>query len=160
VKRRRWLFVLLAFSIGVPSQVLAEDLVPGTRVRVTLLERRDAPVVGTLLALPPSGLEMRVERDSTALTILRPDIERLEISRGTRSRSSRGAVRGALIVGGIGALGGFFFSWFPSEYGRDQAYLVGIGGVGGALLGAGLGALMTAGRYERWKRVPVPESAP
>jgi hypothetical protein len=154
----RVLLVVLALSVGGPWQAIAQELAPGARVRVTLIER--APLVGTLVALPPAGLEIRFPPDSTVRTILRPDIERLEISDGTRSRVGRGAVRGALIVGGIGALGGFLLGMAPLDVEMDQADFVGIGLVGGGLLGAGLGALMTAGRYEKWKRVPVPDQAP
>lgn len=153
----RTLLVLLALSIGLPCLGFAGELAPGARVRVTLIEHRDAPLVGTLLALPPAALEMRVGPDSTARTILRPDIERLEISRGTRSRSSRGAVRGAVIVGGLGGLAGFVLGSFIPE-GDYRAELTGTGLGGGANLGAGLGALMAVGRYERWKRIPLPES--
>jgi hypothetical protein len=147
--------VLLALSIGVPCQAFAQDLAPGARVRVTL-ERQGAPLVGTLLALPPEALELRVEPDSTARTILRPDIARLEISGGMRSRSSRGAERGALIVGAIGALAGFAFAAIiPTRFDyRPVLPVVGLGG--GALLGAGIGAITTRGRYERWETVPVP----
>jgi hypothetical protein len=153
------LLVLLALTIGIPGQAFAEGLAPGTRVRVTLIERQDAPLVGTLLALPPAALEIRVEPDSSARTILRPDIARLEVSGGMRSRAARGAVRGAIIVGGLGALGGFILGSMIRVEDSPETF-AGIGAAGGVLLGAGLGAITTEGRYERWRRVPLPDPAP
>jgi hypothetical protein len=150
----KWL-VIGAIAMSSPGMAQAKEVAPGARVRVTLIDRAQPRIVGTLLALPLAGLEMQAEPDSVARTIARLDIARLEISGGMHSRGGRGAARGAAILGGLGMAFGLFLTSVVPEVEEDVA-LVSVLGVGGALAGAGLGALMAQGQYERWSRVPVP----
>jgi hypothetical protein len=143
---------------GVESPVPLED---GARVRVTLLARHSEPVVGLLLAIRPEALEVRP--DSVTRTIPRVDIRKLEVSRGMKSGSGKGAKIGG-IVGGVGGLAfGALLSYVAINENEDDAVpvLVVGAGVAGCLGGTLLGALIGAPfRSERWRRTELPAAAP
>jgi hypothetical protein len=154
----RILLAILALSILVPGSVRAEDLAPGARVRVTLLEQPDSPrLIGTIRSLPPDALELTTAPDSPATTISRLQIARVEVSRGMKSRAGHGAVTGALIVGLAGAAGGLILGSAIREGDSSTDELVGIGFAGGGLIGAVLGAAIGSGsRAESWETVKLP----
>jgi hypothetical protein len=152
----RIVLAVLVLSIGAPGLARADELAPGARVRVTLLERKDAPPrVGTILSLPPGALELST--DSTATTIPRLQIARIEISRGMKSRTGHGATIGALFLGGAGAMVGLLLGSAIKEETPDGQAILGVGlGLSGAVVGAGLGALIGSGHHaERWETVPI-----
>ena len=146
MNRRILLLALLA--------LLAASAEPGARVRVTLLERPEEPVVGTLLALRPGVIEVQ---ESTARTFQGADIARFELSRGMKSRTGRYAVTGALILGCAGALFGVLLGRRVADAPNADLILGGGLGLGGAVIGAGFGAIIGSGtRKEQWETVPVP----
>ncbi|MEO6463577.1 MAG: hypothetical protein ABIP29_10930, partial [Candidatus Eisenbacteria bacterium] len=100
---------------GLPTSVRGAPLAPGTRLRVTVLERAPAEslfvgegsqagrsFLGRVLERQGDGLVLEPDAAAgTRLTLHRPAIVKLEISRGPRSRTGRGALLG-LIGGGLG----------------------------------------------------------
>jgi hypothetical protein len=130
-----------------PPPVLAE----GARVRVTLIARDSSRVVGTLLALRPEALDVETR------TIPRLDIRKLEISRGMHSKAGNYAGKAALVGLALGAYGG---AKLGKDLGneRDDAVVLGVvGGLLGALVYGGFGALIGSGiQEERWVEVKQP----
>jgi hypothetical protein len=154
------LLVLLAAPLPAgarPHTTVAPEPVvdPGARVRVTLLARPDAPVIGTLRALSPGTIEIE---DSTARSIPRPDVARLEVSRGKRMHTKNHAALGVLAGAAVGAvLGARVGAGQPSGLGSNDVLLGVFGGVLGGLVGGGIGS--AGGRRvdeERWREVRLP----
>ena len=134
------------------ATVVHADVAPGQRVRVTLLARPQAPVVGTVLAYRPESLALAAEPDSAESTFALVDVAKLETSAGVHGNAGKGAVIGAL-VGGIGAgLLGALFANAVKEGDADAIPIVlGVGGaIGGALIGAGIGE---GSKHEKWEQV-------
>ena len=145
---------LAFFGLLIASTALAETAPPavGDRVRVTLLARPEAPVVGTLLAFRPESIALAAEPDSAEKTFARVDVAKLERSTGMHNRAGRGAVIGA-VAGGVGAaLLGALFASAMKEEGTDAIPIV--LGAGGALVGGLVGAAVGEGsRHEGWETV-------
>jgi hypothetical protein len=125
-------------------------LEPGARVRVTLLARKDEPVVGTLLSLPAGSIEIE---DSTARSIPLADVKKLELSRGIKTRAGRYAQYGALVFTPLGAWAG---AEAAHDLGGDEVATGVVCGILGALVGAGFGAIVgQAFEEEHWQEVRV-----
>jgi hypothetical protein len=132
------------------------ELVEHARVRVTLIERKPGHVVGTLLEIRPEAL--RLERDSLVQVIARPEIRKVEMSRGMVSGSAKGLRIGA-IVGGVAGVGfGLLIAAIAESETGESAYVpagVAVGMVG-ALTGGGLGALVgSAFKNESWEKATL-----
>lgn len=137
---------------------------PGTRVRVTGPCLAGAPtppgscrVTGDFVR-SNDGVIVIARADST-FQVRVADLDRLEISRGTRSRWLPGAGAG-LIVGGVATWAITYHggSTSPCDRSANQdalsasecAGVVALGAVAGAALGAGIGSLI---RTERWETI-------
>ena len=122
----------------------AEDLAPGTRVRVT--GKGVGSPVGSLVGIDPDGVRLRLADTGTAVIRL-ADVERIEVSRRPSRRE-----KWALVGFAIGAFVGFAAgagSTKPNGLfsGTESGVMV---AVPLALLGAGIGA---AEGGEKWERV-------
>lgn len=144
------LVVLLAAS---PADTIAQGslpLQPGQRVRITAPElglKRQKAVLDE-----HRGDRLLLTADSTS-SIPVASITGLEVHRGTRGHPWRGAGIGFL-VGAI-AGGAATYAWCANTYDCNPPIAwaaAGIFGAGGALLGAGIGALA---RTDKWEAVPV-----
>lgn len=143
----RFVVALLLFA-----SVAAADVTSGTRVRVTLLARPDAPLTGSLLAFRADSLALAVDPDSATRSFPRSQIALLERSTGMHSNAAKGALIGAL-VGGVGAglLGVLFANAIKEGDTEAIPVVLGLGGaVGGALIGAGIGE---GSKHESWEKV-------
>ena len=144
----------LQVALGVvlfASAALADEIPPGARVRVTLLARPEAPVVGSLLTYRPESIVLTAEPDSLERTFARADVAKFERSTGMHNNAGKGAVIGA-VVGGVaaGLLGALFASAIKEE-GSDAIPLV--LGAGGAVVGGLVGAAVGEGsKHEGWER--------
>jgi hypothetical protein len=144
--------MLAALALGAPPRPLAAQQTPqpGQRVRISLAD--DGRVTGTLVGLPSDSLVLETADGTRAYA--RSAITQLELSRDSRSHWKKGAV-----IGGVtGAVATFLVlnSGSPastnicdSEHNQDAIgtgpclALAGLaGGLGGALLGAGVGSLL------------------
>jgi len=153
---------LLGFALMLPlapAGAQSGALEPGTRVRVEAPRCVPYPVEGTIVSR--RGDALRIERSrGNAVTVPIATLTRVEVSRG-RSRLA-GALRGGL-WGAAAGLGVGVVSVVASngcvgdcsDEPSDREYLLATPAAG-ALLGAGVGALI--GR-ERWERVPLPARA-
>jgi hypothetical protein len=141
--------------VGVALAQTDHPIARGARVRVTPSppSRR---VVGQLIAVSDSALVVRSRRGGNEIMILRSNVVRLEVSRGTNRAESAliGTLLGAVIGGVIGYASVSENSSFvePLEP-RDGAV---IGGFYGVVTGSLMGVLV--GSVERWRNVAVPMS--
>jgi hypothetical protein len=148
-------FLQVALGLVLFASAAAADEAPlaaGARVRVTLLARQDAPVVGTLLAYRPESLTLAAEPDSAESTFARAAVGKLERSAGTYNNAGKGALYGALLGGASGFLLGTLFESAVKE-GDTEGIAVAVG-AGGVVLGGLIGAVVGGGsRHERWETV-------
>lgn len=155
------LSAVVLFS-ATPAQAQLEELV-GERVRLT---HQFSP--GTRMSTT-TGVLTNVSADSLILSMEGRDVEiprtyirRVEVSTSSRRATGYGALVGMAVGGlGLGALAvatnepnDCMDTWFCIEFTSGQAFL--IGAVPGALLGAGLGALIGHNtKADRWQAVNV-----
>jgi hypothetical protein len=88
-------------------------------------------------------------------------VTRLDVSRG-RAPWTHGALRGGIIGAVVGFLGGVAYSAIQNGHGNDPRPVPGgryrLGVIGGAVLGAGVGAEFRGTRWEQ--AYAAPEDAP
>ena len=125
----------------------------GARVRVLAPSVASSWLVGTVVALDADTLFLMPEDQITPLQLHLSSVSRVDVSRGRNSRAVEGAVGGFL----VGAISGAFIShaWCSNKYDCPVRPVTVIGaglfGVGGAIIGAILGAIIPG---ERWEVVP------
>lgn len=154
-----FLGVLLCAASLLPAALAGQAPVPGTRVRVTAADVRVDRRTGELLSLDADSLVLRT-RSPERWVVPRDLLRQVEVSGGRQRRTMKGMAVGAALGLGIGLLGTGFGGSSSCEgsgdsYGQICAALVGASVLGGGLLGAGIGSLVTT---ERW--VPLPEALP
>lgn len=128
----------------------------GSRVRVDLVEPLER-VTGTLTFMGRDSLVVRPEPPASPVAFSSSSIEKLEVSRGTKSRLGRGALFGFLIGSGTAvALATALCVGNPECSGQDGglvfAFLGTLGAVGGTSIGMIVGA---RSRTDRWERVQL-----
>lgn len=138
---------------------------PGARVRITTGDATRA-VAGLLRRAGADSLAVHDGSGRALATVARADVRRLEVSQGRESRGAafrRGAVRGALIGTGAGALAGAFGDTCRDRDGNPRTCetQVSRGGqiAGGAAAGGVIGALIggfVARPRERWAAADLP----
>jgi hypothetical protein len=162
---RTILLLVIAAALALASSAAAQELAPGTRVRITApIVRGDSRFVGTVTSTEGGRIRLRldpaVRQDSRRDTLSIPVnlIRRVEVSlgRGTGGGRGQAARTGALagLVAGVGlgmALG--------SGSGRDGVKnpwvtSLWLGPALGAV-GAGAGALVGQGEHEQWRALPA-----
>lgn len=128
-----------------------DELRKGYRIRLRTgraPERR----AGRILSTCGERMSVAFDGRSTAESVSLGDVTELEIFRGTRGHVGTGALigTGAGVAGGL-ALGiGMASDAFFDANASDVAGIAILFGAGGALLGAGIGALV---RTDRWRRL-------
>ena len=125
----------------------------GDRVRVTAPNER---VVGTFAVLKPDTLVVNVE--SRRLAIPFASVTSLEVSRGQKSRTGRGALigLGVGVVAGVGTALALCAEGDCNIDGDITGAVALVLGAGGALVGAGIGALIgSQTKTDRWETVPL-----
>lgn len=109
-------------------------------------------VQGTLMAMDEKSLVLSAE-DQRPLSVPRPAITQLEVSRGKRRRALKGMILGAGIGGALGGAadlligepGNLCFAGCSSS-GDSRAGVAGLSVLAGAFYGAGIGALVKSDR--------------
>ena len=156
--------VLMIAAIPMPSFAQAvESLTAGTKVRIQTASSKEWRV-GYIRSVDSSGISATTKSSdektaaaSSAWTIPRSSIERVEVSRGSRSMVGRtvigallGGVGGGLIIGAAG-----FMATRCSDCEED-----GIGIIAGPMLGVPLGVVFgvlagLSSARERWEPVSL-----
>jgi len=148
-----------------PTEILSQDkpsIKPGSRVRVTAPSVFDKRVAGTVSEVKSDTLAVSVEEGVSVLLVSLKDVTRLEVSHGRRSHAGLGAKIGAmtgfvtgfvLVVATYEECTGFCPAPDPGPVGT--AAIAGLAfGIGGAALGAIVGALI---KTDRWEEIPLDE---
>ena len=151
---RRIVLVLVLVTVSLNIPLAAQGTAPdtaATRVRIRQAGVRE-PTIGIITQFDADSIHLRaVEGD---LAIARADISKLEISRGRRSNTDRGAKKGFLIGAAVGAVLGISVVADPDAYWYDGGAEIipeamAIIGLEGGLIGAGIGALSHS---EHWQK--------
>ena len=164
---RRTLLLLTLLAIAFPAA--AQELQPGTRVRITApIVRGDSRFVGTVVSTEGGRIRLRldpaVKQDTRLDTISIPRnlVRRVEVSLGRTSTGSRAAAARTGALAGIAAGVGLGMA-LGSGTGRDGVKnpwttALWLGPALGAV-GAGTGALVGHGEHEQWRVVQPPRVA-
>ncbi len=138
-----------AFSEG------ADEIAPGTRVRITAPQLGAEPVVGTLLGIGHESLSLEREGREDPEIIARSGVSRLEISRGVKSQEGRFALVG--LGAGAAAIVLLTFGDYPhSSDPLGDLNLLAIGAAlaaGGAAIGGVIGLMHET---EQWEVATLP----
>jgi len=164
-------FVAVALFTGTASQAAAQtpaSLDVGSRVRLEVTGVSPRPLIGTILRLDETTLEIQGGDQEDPVVVRRDAITKLQVSLGRQSRR-RGAGIGALVGLGIGILPAFLpepeVACYPNEWfcrttpngQRVQVPLISKTAIGMVLggIGAGVGALIGAAvpPGEKWQAV-------
>ena len=150
-------FVFAVLAVTPLARVTAQEPPPvkvGDRVRVTAPDQALSKYTGTLTG---------VYRDTLTLDTLHVPLQsvtRLEVSRGQKSKTGKGALIGAGVGFAAGAITGLAFCARGTSSCESDTDYTGLAvlilGGGGALLGAGLGAgVGSSVKVDRWEDVPL-----
>ncbi len=159
-------FFLAALFLAPSASLSAQQQAPvevGTRIRVehdcTRGWRdnwaRCQKEYGTLSALSTHILTVMVDGEAAERGFPLDSVTRLDVSRGRKSNTIKGALWGLLGGGAAGAMTGALCDWGPfvdCGSARMIGTGAGIGGATGLVIGAGLGAMIIS---ERWEEVPL-----
>ncbi len=152
---RRSIAALLVGVIMIPQVISAQALLPGTRVRVS--HPGEGTRTGTVVALTPDTLEVRLAGHAEASHVPLSQVTRLDVSLGKQRHLIRAAGIGFIVGGVIGAVAG------AADGSSCTGEFLCPGAGGGAVLGGvfvgSLGGIvgLIAGVVpsERWERVPL-----
>ncbi len=146
------LTALLFATPGALRAQRADDLAPGTRIRVTAPRSSLDPYVGALVRLSAEAITLAPDHGDSQLTLPLNRVRRIEVSEGEKSK----VVTGAAIGFGVGAtasllfLAGFCASSDTICGGDEWITAFAVIALPPTLVGAGIGLLI---RTERWREV-------
>ena len=140
------LFLIPALSLF--GEEPPQDLIPGTRVRVTAPALAPKPLIGTVRTLSDDAIELAVKGRDDMISVPRASVIRLEVSQGRNRR--KGALIGGAAVATVGIVWGAVGCHDSSDW--NSWWCGGILGGAGLVLGGGVGALVGSG--EHWNELP------
>jgi hypothetical protein len=123
----------------------------GTRIRLRAPTVVSGRIEGMIIEMDESSFLIGVN-DRVPLTVSRQAISQLDMSTGQRRQALKGMIMGAGIGLAVFTLAGAAYQGDGSGSARDWASLLGTGLGGGAIWGAGIGALI---KSDRWSAVPL-----
>ena len=156
--------LLIAAALALASPAAAQELAPGTRVRITApIIRGDSRFVGTVTSTEGGRIRLRLDpgvRQDTrqdTISIPRNLVRRVEVSLGRGRGGGRGqaARTGALagVVAGVGLGMALGAGTGPDGVKNPWVTALWLGPTLGAV-GAGTGALVGQGEREQWRILP------
>jgi hypothetical protein len=170
----RVLISICAISVVIPFASLGaqQSALPGDRVRVSechirtlrsgTLRNECERHVGTLSVLTAQVVTLRMEGTATEFAVPLDSVIKLEVHRGRRARTGRGALIGSIVGVASGAIVGVAVAkgpstcedlGWPEPCGARLALTGGLlFGASGALVGTVIGALI---KTDRWEEVPL-----
>jgi hypothetical protein len=145
---------LLAVAPAVQAQVNALEVPPGSRVRVKTATVPDVWVTGTVASWQQDALDLGIDGGWNR-TIPLPDLVALEISRGSKSNTGKGALIGGIAGAAIGVASSIAVAIADPVEGADFGEYA-LYSLGSTAVGAGLGAFIgSLARSERWEAVSL-----
>jgi hypothetical protein len=156
MRRRLVCLVALAVLSGLTPPASAQSNLPiAIDQRIRLWTDAADAVTGRVTAVTPAAVHVAVD-DRDPVTVATTTVRRVEISRSRTSRGAgfrKGAIRGAIIMGAIGAISlGLQHEQVGeqgSSVGRAVALGVWSGGLFGGLIGGAIGAARSGDRWEQ-----------
>ncbi len=153
-------FVTLLLITRVTGLAAQHTLVtPGARVRVSAPTVAERPLLGTVVALEVDTLIVDARGYAHPLALPLASLAWLEVSRGQKSRTLKGAGIGFLVGGAAGLATAAIVCAIAGDCAADDPYTGLVYAVFG-VLGAGVGALTGAIigstiKVDRWEAVPL-----
>ena len=155
---RSSLAVLIVSTLLLPGEARSQEqpksvspIAVGTRVRLRAPTVVSGRIEGMVIEMDESSLLIGVN-DRVPLRVSRQAISQLDVSTGQHRQALKGMIMGAGIGLAVFALTGAAYQGDESSSARDWASFLGTGLAGGALWGAGIGALI---KTDRWSAVPL-----
>jgi hypothetical protein len=156
----RWRVARPALLVAMLSiQLGAQDVSPvaaGARLRVRTSDGRT--LIGRVEDFTPANLTLHPDGQVATITLPRPTLTRVDVSRGPRTRTKAawaGARKGALI-GGIPGAVLLALQHDQIQDGVGIPHAAALGAWSGGLFGGLIGAIVSARRPgEQWERVPI-----
>ena len=149
--------VLILVVACAPLPCAAQSALPiAVDQRVRLWTDAADAVAGRVVAVTPQSVQV-VVAGVEPTTVVTSTVRRVEVSRGQTSRGAgfrRGAIRGALIVGAIGAVLSALQHEQIGDDGATVAEAAALGAWSGGLFGGLIGGAIGANRAgDRWEQV-------
>jgi hypothetical protein len=151
--------LLLCAAIASPlsAQMVAATGPSASRIRLISRHSDTRTLTGTAVFVGLDTIRLVIKGATDTIAVATSTLRRVEQVRGRRSNVDRGAVIGAITLGIAGAIAAPLITEAmgdgPSQ--TDEMEVIGIGllggGISGAIIGAGIGALSTR---DRWSAHP------
>ncbi len=152
-REQRHLLALLLIPLSFTSLTAQDTLTAGDKVRVTTEEER---VVGYWVSLDDNQLTLNTEARDSSLVLPLASLTKLEVSKGLKSRTLKGAGIGFLVGAAAGLAFGAIACAIAGDCEDDTVYVALIFGAIGAPLGAGTGAVIGSFiKVDSWETVPL-----
>ena len=170
MKRTTILLFCALFTLGLVFDTIAQEKTKfssGTRIRVWTAEFSGKRMTGTVLSSVGEIITLTVKGQSDPLMVPVTSINRLEVTKGKKSKIVTGAVVGLFAGASLGAIVGYFGTCSTDQQrqaceldsysvGETKAAnaVIGAGVLGGLglLLGTVIGAVI---KVDRWEEVPL-----
>ncbi len=165
--------MLLGLSFGASHVLHAQSaLRSGQRVRITSSHYRLDSEVGHVISSTTDSLIVQLDRVRTeqTLALSLAALDRVDVSRGTRHRTQRGALIGLGVGAAVGLVVGFAtyeecnpiperplsdLVCFMAPTSAAEQGVLGAATVG--FIGAGIGAIVgSVIRWDKWEQIPAP----
>lgn len=129
-------------------QATASPLIVGSRIRLRAPTLVDGRIEGIVAEMDETSILVSIN-DRVPLRVPRQAITQLDLSTGRHRQVAKGMLIGAGI--GVAAFAVTLISWEDSSS-EDFAQGLAMGALGGAIWGAGIGALI---KSDRWSALPL-----
>ena len=147
----------VAAICGLTAQLLGQSALPiAVDQRVRVWTSSPAAITGRVTSINAGGFEV-TEEGRVPVSVARASVQRIEVSRGGKSKgagAAKGALWGAIIAGTAGAILAALQHDQIGEDGSSAGEAAALGAWSGALFGGLIGAGVGAARAgERWEQV-------
>lgn len=167
-----WIIVITCGLIGLMLQTVQAQISgieEGDRVKVKVPSMSDRDIVGTILGITESVVELSTKKELISIPVV--SIEKIHVSNGEKRNTGKGFLVGAISGGFILGLTAAVTNPPPENCNQNPSFMCGafefstgeafaLGAVGGILLGGATGAIIGAlTKSDRWEQVPISFSA-
>jgi hypothetical protein len=146
---------VLLSGIGRATQITAQT--DGTPIRLQTAAEPGKWITGRAAGITTDSIGIVPDASADTLRYARHELQRLEVSVGRKSNAGRGALIGAVVLGGAGVAFGVSAgnTCGDCEKGAAAKFAAGFGGAGaavGALIGAAIGSKK---HHHQWRAVEI-----
>jgi hypothetical protein len=129
----------------------------GTPIRLQTAGTPGKWITGRAAGITSDSIGIVPDTSADTLRYARTDLHRLEASVGRKSNAGRGALIGAVVLGGFGVAFGAYGASICGDCDNNATgtFVAGFG-LAGAAVGAGIGAAIGSGKHhEQWRVVEI-----